>query len=218
MQATLPRARNNMISGITAATAVALGLVAVSFTSSRAQEPPHPILVEPLTPRSVFTDNTRGQFTSTLDGEVVCPPGLPPGPRPADFFVPTQDCTGWVPNDHPLAGGTGTDVLDLRDLSRTVSPGSPSSPGRSSRGTRTLAQSSSTSPRVSCVCRSERLHRAAVPGGHGVPGPRPRPRPHRFQPHRRCDGGLRDLLRSPAEGPLTITAGIEAPADCQVGS
>ena len=39
MQATLPRARNNMISGITAATAVALGLVAVSFTASRAQDP-----------------------------------------------------------------------------------------------------------------------------------------------------------------------------------
>jgi hypothetical protein len=39
-----------------------------------------------------------------------CPPGTPPGPRPADFFVPSRDCTGWVPNDHPLAfpaGGTG---------------------------------------------------------------------------------------------------------------
>ncbi|MBA3638406.1 MAG: ferritin-like domain-containing protein [Acidobacteriota bacterium] len=40
----------------------------------------------------------------------TCPPGTPPGPRPASFFVPNRDCTGWVPNDHPLAfpaGGTG---------------------------------------------------------------------------------------------------------------
>src|SRR5262249_7893757 len=25
------------------------------------------------------------------------PPGFPPSPRPADFFVPTNDCLGWVP-------------------------------------------------------------------------------------------------------------------------
>jgi hypothetical protein len=40
----------------------------------------------------------------------ACPPGTPPGPRPAAFFVPNRDCTGWVPNDHPLAfpaGSTG---------------------------------------------------------------------------------------------------------------
>src|ERR687898_2948775 len=57
-----------MISGIAAATAVALGLVAVSFTPSRAQVPPPPILVEPLTPRSAFTDDVRGQFRIKLEG------------------------------------------------------------------------------------------------------------------------------------------------------
>src|SRR5919106_1523474 len=118
MQATLSRARN-MISGITAATAVALGLVAVSFTSSRAQVPPPPILVEPLTPRSVFTDDVSGQFRIKQEGHVVCAPGQPPGPRPADFFVPTPDCLGWVPIGHPLAGGT-ENVLNMPDLSRTV--------------------------------------------------------------------------------------------------
>ena len=68
MQATLPRARNNMISGITAAPAVALGLVAVSFTSSRAQDPPPPILVEPLTPRSCSPTTLAGssQARSTV--------------------------------------------------------------------------------------------------------------------------------------------------------
>jgi hypothetical protein len=38
-------------------------------------------------------------------GGQPCPPGFPPTPRPADFFVPTADCSGWVPNDHPLASG-----------------------------------------------------------------------------------------------------------------
>lgn len=39
------------------------------------------------------------------DGPATCPPGQPPSPRPAPFFVPTQDCLGWVPMDHPLAIG-----------------------------------------------------------------------------------------------------------------
>lgn len=40
-----------------------------------------------------------------------CPAGQPPIPQPAPFFVPTQDCLGWVPNNHPLAfvpGGPAT--------------------------------------------------------------------------------------------------------------
>ena len=37
-----------------------------------------------------------------------CPPGQPASPRPAEFFVPTQDCQGWVPNNHPLAFGAGS--------------------------------------------------------------------------------------------------------------
>jgi hypothetical protein len=38
----------------------------------------------------------------------ACPPGQPAGPRPAAFFVPTQDCQGWVPDNHPLAFGAGS--------------------------------------------------------------------------------------------------------------
>lgn len=32
-----------------------------------------------------------------------CPPGMPPGNSPGPAFVPTQDCSGWVPRDHPFA-------------------------------------------------------------------------------------------------------------------
>jgi hypothetical protein len=39
----------------------------------------------------------------TGTGPASCPPGQPATPRPASFFVPTQDCQGWVPNNHPLA-------------------------------------------------------------------------------------------------------------------
>jgi quercetin dioxygenase-like cupin family protein len=64
MQATVGRARS-VIFGIAAATAIALGLVAITFAPSRAQDP---ILVEPLTPRSIFTDDVSGQFRIKLEG------------------------------------------------------------------------------------------------------------------------------------------------------
>jgi hypothetical protein len=48
-----------------------------------------------------------GGTTGTGAG-MSCPPGQPASPRPAPFFVPTQDCQGWVPNDHPLAFGSGS--------------------------------------------------------------------------------------------------------------
>ena len=44
-------------------------------------------------------------YGSSPGGERSCPPGSPATPRPASFFVPTPDCLGWVPNDHPLAVG-----------------------------------------------------------------------------------------------------------------
>ncbi len=66
MQLSMSRARH-MISGIAVATAVALGLVAVGLAPSRAQVP-LPILLEPLTSRSTFTDDVRGQFRIKLEG------------------------------------------------------------------------------------------------------------------------------------------------------
>ena len=41
--------------------------------------------------------------TSIGPGPATCPSGQPQSPRPASFFVPTRDCLGWVPMDHPLA-------------------------------------------------------------------------------------------------------------------
>ena len=32
-----------------------------------------------------------------------CPAGTPATPQPSPTFVPTQDCNGWVPPNHPLA-------------------------------------------------------------------------------------------------------------------
>ena len=212
MQATLSRARN-MISGITAATAVALGLVAVGFTSSRAQVPPPPILVEPLTPRSVFTDVVSGQFSIKLGGQVVCPPGLPPGPRPAPFFVPTQDCTGWVPNDHPLAGATH--VVDMPDLSRTVVARITVQPGAQfpwhthpgpvivniAEGALVYVEASD------CIERPYPAGTAFVDPGHG----------HVHTAFNRS--GVVTVIYAtffevPDQGPLTITAGVQAPAGC----
>ena len=39
-------------------------------------------------------------------GQTVCPPGQPASARPAADWVPTPDCSGWVPPGHPLATPT----------------------------------------------------------------------------------------------------------------
>src|SRR3954468_11148099 len=36
-----------------------------------------------------------------------CPAGQPATPSPGPGFVPTQDCSGWVPVNHPLARRPG---------------------------------------------------------------------------------------------------------------
>src|SRR5687768_14677805 len=68
MQATMTSAKS-VICGIAAAATVGLGLVAAGFTPLRAQAQTPAILVEPLTPRSVFTDDVSGQFRIKLDGQ-----------------------------------------------------------------------------------------------------------------------------------------------------
>lgn len=44
-------------------------------------------------------------------GATACPAGQPASPKPADSaaitWVPTQDCSGWVPSGHPQARGAG---------------------------------------------------------------------------------------------------------------
>ena len=62
---TRPRIILYAIAGITM---IALALVGVGVTGSRAQAPPPPILLEPLTPRSTFTDDVSGKFKVKLTG------------------------------------------------------------------------------------------------------------------------------------------------------
>lgn len=71
------------------------------------------------TPVARPTINLRDSFTNAAvaagilaaGGPVSCPPGRPPTPRPSPAFVPTADCLGWVPSNHPLAG-SGPAVFD----------------------------------------------------------------------------------------------------------
>ena len=215
MQATLSRPKN-MMSGITAA--IALALVAVSFTPSRAQVSPPPILIEPLTPRSVFTDDVSARFTIKQGGHTVCAPGQPSGPRPADFFVPTSDCLGWVPIGHPLAGGTDN-VLNMPDPSRTVVARITVQPGAQfpwhthpgpvivniAQGELVYVEASN------CIERPYPAGTVFVDPGHG----------HAHTAFNRTSGVTvfyATFFEVPAEGPLTVTQGIVAPANCQAGS
>jgi quercetin dioxygenase-like cupin family protein len=165
----------------------------------------------------VFTDDVRGQFISKDETQVDCGPGLPPGPRPAPFFVPSRDCTGWVPNDHPLAGAA--DVVNMRDLSRTVIARITIQPGAQfpwhthpgavivnvAQGELVYVEASD------CIERPYPAGTAFVDPGHG----------HSHTAFNRT-GGVTVIYATffevPAEGPLTITEGIQAPAGCQVRS
>ena len=181
MQATMSRARN-VICGITAAAAVALGLVSVGFTPLRAQALPPPILVEPLTPRSVFTDDVSGQFRIRVEGQ-------------------------------------GTSVVNMRDASRsvvariTVQPGA-RFPWHTHSGPVivNIAQGELVYVEASdCLERPYPAGTAFVDTGHG----------HVHSAFNRT-GGVTVLYATffevLAQGPLTITEGVEAPADCQVGN
>jgi quercetin dioxygenase-like cupin family protein len=180
MQATVSRAMS-MVSGIAGATAVALGLVAVNFTPSRAQEPPPPIQVEPLTPRSLFTDDVRGQFRIKLEGH-------------------------------------GTNVANMHDPSRTVvvritiQPGA-QFPWHTHPGPVivNIAQGELIYVEGDCIERPYPAGTAFVDPGQG----------HVHTAFNRT-GGVTVLYATffevPDQGPLTITEGVEAPADCQVGS
>ena len=182
MQATVSRTRS-MISGIAAATAVALGLVAVSFTPSRAQVPPLPIRVELLTPRSVFTDDVRGQFRIKLEGE------------------------------------HRTTVVNMHDASRTVVARITVQPGAQ------FPWHTHSGPVIVNIAQGELIYVEAsdcierpYPAGTAFVDPG---RGHVHTAFNRT-GDVTVLYATffevPDQGPLTITEGVETPANCQVGS
>ena len=179
MQATMSTARS-----IAAAIAVALGIVAVDFMPVRAQAPPPPILIELLTPRSLFTDDVRGQFRIKLEGE------------------------------------HRTTVVNMHDASRTVVAKITVQPGaqfpwhtHSGPVVVNIAQGELVYVEASdCIARPYPAGTAFVDPGHG----------HVHTAFNRI-GDVPVVLYAtffevPAQGPLTITEGVEAPADCQVGS
>lgn len=62
-----------------------------------------------------------------------CPSGQPSSPKPSPNFVPTQDCMGWVPSNHPNARGgassSSTSGFASASTAHTTCPaGQPSSP------------------------------------------------------------------------------------------
>jgi len=183
MQATMSRARS-IISGIAAATTVALGLVAVGVTPLRAQAPPPPILIELLTPRSLFTDDVRGQFRIKLEGE------------------------------------HRTTVVNMHDASRTVVARVTVQPGAQ------FPWHTHSGPVIVNIAQGELVYVEAsdcierpYPAGTAFADPG---QGHVHTAFNRI-GGVTVVLYAtffevPAQGPLTITEGVETPADCQVGS
>jgi quercetin dioxygenase-like cupin family protein len=182
MQATTRRVRN-MIYGIVGVTAVALALGTLGLaTPAPAQVAPPPILIEPLTPRSTFTDVVSGKFKIKLEGQ-------------------------------------GTNVVNMRDPSRTlvaritVQPDA-QFPWHTHSGPVVVNVAQGELVYVTaddCIERSYPAGTAFVDPGHG----------HVHTAFNPTDGETvlyATFFEVPAEGPLTITEGIEAPADCQVGS
>ena len=68
----------------------------------------HPLARKPAG-QNVTSFDTMAADAATDDGTRVfgnfdpCPAGQPASPSPGAGFVPTQDCGGWVPANHPLA-------------------------------------------------------------------------------------------------------------------
>jgi hypothetical protein len=177
MQAAVNRTKR-MVFGIAVATTVALGLVAVGLAPSEAQVPS--ILVEPLTPRSTFTDHVHGKFRIKLEGH-------------------------------------GTNVVNMHDPSRTlvaritVQPGA-QFPWHTHSGpvVVTIAQGELVYvPASDCIERPYPAGTAFVDPGHG----------HVHTAFNRTGGPTvfyATFFEVPAQGPLTITEGVEPPAGCQI--
>ncbi|MCA1559070.1 MAG: DUF4331 family protein [Acidobacteria bacterium] len=57
-----------------------------------------------------WTTASAGKGKPAADGTnaAACPAGQPSARQPAANFVPTQDCQGWVPPNHPQARGTSS--------------------------------------------------------------------------------------------------------------
>ena len=177
---TTSRART-VIFAIVGAIGITLALIGIGPSPTRAQQPIPPILLEPLTPRSAFTDDVRGQFRIKLEGH-------------------------------------GTNVVNMHDPSNTlvakitVQPGA-QFPWHTHPGAVivNVAQGELVYvPASDCMERSYPAGTAFVDPGHGHVHTA-------FNPTDEVTVMYATFFEVPAVGPLTITEGVEAPADCQVG-
>jgi quercetin dioxygenase-like cupin family protein len=172
----------SMIYAIAGVAAIALVLAGVGLAPSRAQEPPPPILLEELTPRSEFTDQIHAKFRVKREG-------------------------------------SHTHVINVHDPSRTVvaritvQPGA-QFPWHTHPGPVIVNVAQGELVYVAagdCVERSYPAGTAFVDEGHGHVHTA-------FNPTDDVTVLYATFFEVPAEGPLTITEGVEAPADCEVGS
>lgn len=179
MQARVSRARI-MISGIAVATAAAISLVAVGLAPSRAQVPP-PILLEPLTPRSTFTDHVRMQFRIKLAPHTAHVINVPDPSRTLVARITVQPGGQFPWHTH-----SGPVIVTIAE------------------GELVYVQASD------CIERPYPAGTAFVDPGRG----------HVHTAFNRTDGVTvfyATFFEVPAQGPLTITEGVEPPDDCQVG-
>lgn len=59
-------------------------------------------------------------LTAIAQQPTTCPPGMPAAPWPGPLFVPTQDCQGWVPKNHPAASPAPPTAPPTGDVPRVA--------------------------------------------------------------------------------------------------
>jgi hypothetical protein len=65
---------------------------------------------------------TASAGTALANGGGSCPEGLPNAPKPGPNWLPTRNCQGWVPPDHPAASASVTPAGLFRQVSRLGAP------------------------------------------------------------------------------------------------
>jgi hypothetical protein len=94
--------------------------------------PDHPLARQAAVTSEVSSLAVESSTMSVTAGAFdPCPAGTPASPSPGPSFVPTQNCDGWVPADHPLArkdtsgtpgGGGGGGTTTYTQVSRLGHP------------------------------------------------------------------------------------------------
>ncbi|MEO5896480.1 MAG: DUF4331 domain-containing protein, partial [Vicinamibacterales bacterium] len=75
-------------------------------------------------PQALGNSSNNGNGNGNSSDSAACPAGQPASARPSPSFVPTQDCQGWVPSNHPQArsAAAGTPPGQFTQVSRLGMP------------------------------------------------------------------------------------------------